>query len=55
MVSVNEQLNLSFYFLLINCHLRSHICLVATILDKAILEGELFEGMKLESKSELRE
>lgn len=52
MPSVTEELNLSLYFLLINFHLNSHICLVVTILDKEILEGELFKGMKLESKRE---
>ena len=39
MASVNKELNLSFCFLLINCNL-SHMCLMGTILDKAILGGE---------------
>lgn len=57
--SATEELNLSFFFIVINFDLNNHMlnnhmCLVATILDKAILEGEFFKGMKLENKCEFR-
>lgn len=53
MASAAEDLNLSFYVIVINFYLNNHMCLMATILDKAVLEGELFKRMKLENKSEL--
>lgn len=51
---MTEELNLSFHVTVINFDLNNHMCLVATILDKAIREGELFQRMKSENKSELR-
>lgn len=51
---MTKELNLSFYFIVIDFNFNNHLCMVATILDKAVLEGELLKGMRLESKSEFR-
>lgn len=55
MPSVTKDFNLSFYFILINFNLNSHMCLVVAVLDRAVIEGELFKGTKSESKGDFRE
>lgn len=50
MASATEELNVSFSVTVINFDLNNHMCLAVTILDKAILDRELFKEMEVRNQ-----